>query len=1420
MKRMFSESKERFSIRKYTIGVASVLLSTLVFVEGNVYADEVKNNTESQTSVVTQENQGERHKESGLEANEAVSPAESTSPTSKASVEAPAHVVKEEKTEKQLNEVATPASTSVTPAESASPTSKASAEAPAHVVKGEKTEKQSNEVATPASTSVAPAESASPTSKASAEGSAPVAIEKKTESQPTTRSRRSKRELPSSGGATTYVKTGDTITVQNPDVEVNFPNGNGLFAPVETIIRMNMPDSLTINRNDKLVVDIPDAIRIPTSLRYDVFGPNNQVIGNAFLDSVNNKVITTFTDYFEKNNLGKNYTLNLSTGWKASVKPNVPTELNFNGTKITVTVGPENAPTPAAKSKVEKYGEAVTGHPELIKWTIRVNAGSLVAPQVLNNYQLIDSLPDDQELVQDGDPVLTEFDNNRKAEWRAGHATPIPDDHVDLWNGKALRAEKVQSISPYVSKGNAIQLLENIKTSSSGFSFKIAQLNEMIYVRYMTRLKNVSANPTLAELQQKHGNDIKITYNNGEEYSYQATFAFKAGGSGSATKAKKPARVDLSFTKRLDGRNLKRGEFTFNLIDDSTGQVVDTQKNDSLGNITFNPLLFNSVGTYHYTVEEVTGSETGMTYDPMKANVTITVNANGDSYVAQTTMPTDTEFNNTFKSSPVKVNLEFNKELSNGTLKAGDFSFTLAGDNNVNQTVTNKADGKITFSELSFDKVGVYNYTVKEVKGNKPDVDYDEMTVAVKVTVTKDEDSGLLTAKTEMTATGGEATGTDDTTFNNHVVPPVNVEFDFSKKLKGRDLKANEFTFKLYDESGAEVATATNDATGNVKFTGIEYSASDLGTDTSGQRNSSKTFNYTVKEVIPTTPETGMTYDQMEAKVTVTVTKSGHTLVATAPSYSSTNGVDADGNATTGVDTEFNNTFTPAATSAQFSFTKKLEGKALEADAFTFELLENGHVIQTKKNDVHGNIQFDAISYATEGTHTYTVREVAGTDTNIDYDSMNATVTVNVTKNATTGVLTANVVMPADSEFNNYAVAPVTAQFDFSKALAGRTLKAGEFSFVLKDENGTVLQTKTNDADGKVAFDALTYKNKEVGVHKYTVEEVAGSEAGMAYDPMKAEVTVTVTKAGHTLTATKALPTDTEFNNTFTPAATSAQFSFTKKLEGKALEADAFTFELLENGRVIQTKKNDVHGNIQFDAISYAAEGTHTYTVREVAGTDTDIDYDSMNAEVTVNVTKNATTGVLTANVVMPTDSEFNNYAVAPVTAQFNFTKKLEGRELKAGEFSFVLKDEKGNVIETVTNDVTGKIQFSALTFKRGEEGIYIYHVEEVKGTEAGIEYDRMIATVGIKVKKDGRVLTVTTQLPADTEFNNKVTPPTPPTPSTPPTPPTPSTSEKSKGRELPNTGEQSKSEVVTLGAALGLVGLGLIAKRKKEDEA
>ncbi|WP_455447358.1 Spy0128 family protein, partial [Streptococcus salivarius] len=740
------------------------------------------------------------------------------------------------------------------------------------------------------------------------------------------------------------------------------------------------------------------------------------------------------------------------------------------------------------------------------------------------------------------------------------------------------------------------------------------------------------------------------------------------------------------------------------------------------------------------------------------------------------------------KIPPVDVELKVTKALTDPTnkrvLRDGDFTFNIknADDNTpvINEDVTNKADGSVIFKSkevtqadgtkktvpmITLDKEGVYNYIITEKAGSDTNVDYDGMSVTATVVVKEKKDSANnYLGEYEYTVTYSSKNGqnrdgeenkksipSSDTEFNNFVVAPVKTKFDFSKALAGRELKAGEFSFVLKDSTGNVLQTKTNTREGVVAFDDLTFDNTQVGTHT-----------YTVEEVIPENKEAGMTYDTMKAEVTITVTKEGHVLKATNTLPS---------------DTEFNNTFTPAATQAQFRFTKRLEGKTLEANAFTFELLENGNVIQTKKNAADGSIQFDPISYATVGTHTYTVREVAGTDTNIDYDDMNAVVTVNVTKDAQTGLLNAAVTMPADTEFNNFAVAPVKTRFDFTKALAGRALKDGEFSFVLKDANGTVLQTKTNNANGVIAFDDLTFTNAQVGTHKYTVEEVQGSEAGMQYDTMKAEVTITVTKDGHVLKAVNTLPADKEFNNTFTSSPTQAQFRFTKRLEGKTLEANAFTFELLENGNVIQTKKNAADGSIQFDSISYATEGTHTYTVREVAGTDTNIDYDSMNAVVTVNVTKDAQTGLLNAAVTMPEDTEFNNYVVAPVVTKFDFTKKLAGRELKAGEFSFVLKDSTGAVVETVKNDAAGNVSFSNLSFDNTKVGTHTYTVEEVipANKEFGMTYDKMKATVTVEVAKNGHSLTTVTNVSstggvdangnatdgtADKEFNNKVTPP------------------------------------------------------------
>ena len=115
-----------------------------------------------------------------------------------------------------------------------------------------------------------------------------------------------------------------------------------------------------------------------------------------------------------------------------------------------------------------------------------------------------------------------------------------------------------------------------------------------------------------------------------------------------------------------------------------------------------------------------------------------------------------------------------------------------------------------------------------------------------------------------------------------------------------------------------------------------------------------------------------------------------------------------------------------------------------------------------------------------------------------------------------------------------------------------------------------------------------------------------------------------------------------------------------------------------------------------------------------------------------------------------------------PVEVEFNFTKRMEGRELKANEFSFVLKDSTGKEVETVKNDKDGNVKFSKLEFKKGQEGVHNYTVEEVKGTDATVTYDTMKANVTVTVKHDGKAKVLIAKVGdiADKEFNNKVTPP------------------------------------------------------------
>ena len=848
------------------------------------------------------------------------------------------------------------------------------------------------------------------------------------------------------------------------------------------------------------------------------------------------------------------------------------------------------------------------------------------------------------------------------------------------------------------------------------------------------------------------------------------------------------------------------------------------------------------------------------------------------------------------KPEPVKVKLQFTKALAGRTLQDGEFDFKIQDTaSGYNETVSNQ-NGKVTFSELTFTKPGVYTYKVNEVPGTDTDVDYDGMESTVTITVTEKNAIGDLDAKVTYTSINGQdASGntTDtnvsatnptvrigtDTEFNNFVVAPVNVEFDFTKKLSGRNLKANEFTFNLLNEAGAVVGTAKNDANGNIKFTGIKYKVSDLGTNSAGKRNDSKTFNYTVKEVVPTTAEAGMSYDQMEAKVKVTVTKTGHTLT-TATTYSSVNGIDANGNPTTGEDKEFNNTFTPNPVKVNLEFDKSLSNGTLNAGDFSFKLTGDGNVNETVTNKANGKINFSTLSFDKAGVYNYTVKEVAGTNTDVDYDAMTINVKVTVTKDANTGLLSASTVMTSsggeatdanDRVFNNFVVPAIPIRVDFKKALVGRSLKANEFTFEMKDSAGTVVATGTNDANGVVTFNQLPkVKNAQVGqTIKYYVSEKVPSnkEFGVTYDSMVAEVSVTVSKnADHTLKATVTYPGgDTEFNNTVTPP-TTPDFQPEKFIVNKK-EYDITGNKLMDDDDELADEYVDTNANPYVDGTTNnEPENLNTKTVKKgdkivyqvwldttkLKASDNiqavgisdkyeadkleinvaDIKaYDSVTgADVTDKFDITVNNGVITATskdnfikdkvnnpVIDTTKFEFGRYykfdipatvktmtpdgvdivntanqvvhqydptkktvttppkkdtqkrvVNLPISLPLNFTKRLDGRQLQANEFTFELRKDGVKVGEAKNGapnaNGVAKINFEALQFTHADLGkTYTYTVNEVAGSDATVTYDNMVATITVTIQKDGTAKAIVAHLDQDApdkEFNNKVKPP------------------------------------------------------------
>jgi len=223
---------------------------------------------------------------------------------------------------------------------------------------------------------------------------------------------------------------------------------------------------------------------------------------------------------------------------------------------------------------------------------------------------------------------------------------------------------------------------------------------------------------------------------------------------------------------------------------------------------------------------------------------------------------------------------------------------------------------------------------------------------------------------------------------------------------------------------------------------------------------------------------------------------------------------------------------------------------------------------------------------------------------------------------------------------------PTSAVIELDKALTGRDLVDGEFSFELY-EGANKLQTVTNKS-GKVSFDAIPYTAE--GEHTYTVKEVKGTTPGITYDTSEKQVTVKVTKDGNNLKATVVYPESKVFTNTYSaPSPAKAQISVSKILEGRALKDGEFSFTLLdEAGKVLQTKQNAADGSVAFDEISYSQEDagkTFHYTIKEVIPTSQEkgMTYDQASIEVTVTVTKDDASNTINATVAYGEKKSFIN---------------------------------------------------------------------------------------------------------------------------------------------------------------------------------
>ena len=1001
-----------------------------------------------------------------------------------------------------------------------------------------------------------------------AESSKSNKTEEKSETQPGAppRSKRTRRAAPA--GALDVKEVNDVITKMyvTDSNGKPFQNGKGveMWQGFQVHAKFKLTDN-TISEGDTTTIKLPDTLRFPNAQDFEVKDSKNNVVARAKINAATKTITLTYTNYPSQHSDVSGELFFYAAVDHGKVTQETDLDLEFKVGHKTLAGGKLHYQGPAKKTEtiIEKSAWQDEKDKSLFHFVVAVNRKG----DNLTDVKVKDRLDDSTYGVQ----IVSGSVKILQVEW--------------YWENGEWKHRGDKDVTD--------RYPVTMDADNRGFEISLGNIGTKGYlIKYQVRANYV---PTDGET---FVNRAKL-FDKGKLLKEASAWLIYQGAGGKA----EGYVYSMNLHKEDERTHTPLAGAKFRVTRVRNGKVIGEYETNANGEITIDKLLKDE-----YTIEEIKAPDG---YKKSDEKIKVTPDDFGSDKVYRKKITNK-------KDEKVSAKLQVKKELIGRQLKNKEFTFELKkdGEQNPIQTKSNDADGKVTFDALEFTEEGTYNYTISEKREDHPEkgIYYDPNDIQVTVKVSRNQEGKLAT---EVTYQGKGANGQLEKkdTFTNHYIPDkTSTKLSVTKKLIGRQLKDKEFEFELKKEGDqTPIQTKPNDANGKVQFDSIEY-------DKAG------TYNYIISEKAGNVP--GVVYEPNLISATVVVEDKGGKLEVTKVTYSKA-GLETN-------DPTFNNVYTPDKTSATFDVTKELTGRKLKAQEFEFELKEDGKsgVLQTAKNDAQGKVQFQAINYDKAGDYHYTITEKNNGLTGVAYDSSEVKVTVKVTDDGK-GKLSTTVTYDGGKKTfkNTFTPKEITVPLQVTKALTGRNLQDDEFEFELYDgKDNSLLQTAKNKADGTIPFTALKFT--KAGLYNYLIKEKDGNVPGVDYDkqPIKVTVHVQQEEDGQLVVNVIYLGLDESgknkiskqsFTNKYTAKGTDATFSVTKKLTGRSLKDGEFSFELKEDGKtdVLQTKKNEKDGKVQFDAIKYSAVGTHHYTITEKNTGLGGVTYDTKTIKVTVEVT-------------------------------------------------------------------------------------------------------------------------------------------------------------------------------------------------------